>query len=364
MAITFSPFACRRSETRLINMKPPIQILAPSLSAEARETFEVDVGLVAAVYDGLREDLGLPDASVRLILAADFVGEVERNLRDPFRSEEGGSFSVVRAGGEVAAKGLDQVGDGSDIVIVFNAALWTHAQQPEVRAMVAHLVAHELAHPIIDRARHVSGVMDGVIIPSVTGQEVAASMARIMVGEYRADRIADGVVSWYMTATVDGEVVPAFNWMTSADSWASAVEAVAAAAHPRWPDVVQEYREWRMDLTAMFGTIVSSIDETITTIVHAQASADSAGSGRDLMAEEPIASLPAARLYLGDTWAPFLAALRAGPQICPLAEFRACDEAVTEVGRDAIFEIWSRLGLRPIDRGNREWGLMVDEPLR
>ena len=60
-----------------------------------------------------------------------------------------------------------------------------------MRLTIAHLVAHELAHPLIDRARHVSGVMDGVILPSVTGLEIAASMARIMVGEYRADRLAD-----------------------------------------------------------------------------------------------------------------------------------------------------------------------------
>ena len=86
-------------------MTPPIEILAPSLSPAAREAFEIDVQLVSTVYDVLRADIGLPDGSVRLVLAEDFVGEVKRHLREPFRREEGDSFSVARAGGEVGGQG-------------------------------------------------------------------------------------------------------------------------------------------------------------------------------------------------------------------------------------------------------------------
>lgn len=343
---------------------PPIEILAPSLSEEAVEAFRTDVRLIAAVYEHLREARDLPASAVRLILADDFVGEVDRHMREPSKREEGDTFSVERVGGIVAAKNLPQDDDYSDIVIVLNAALWTHAAQPETRLTVAHLVAHELVHPIIERARHISGVMDGVLIPSVTGLEVAASMARIMVGEYRADRIADEVVSSFITANVNGEVVPAYQWLTASESWTSTVERVVAGAHPRWPDTVQDYRERRTDLSSMYATLVPAIDQTITTMVHAQAGADSAETGLDLLAEEPIASLPATRLYLGETWASFLEAMRAGPQLAPLAEFREWDEKVTAVGRDAILEVWRRLGLTVLDHGEREWGLLVDEPLR
>ncbi len=343
---------------------PPIEVLAPSLPEEAIEAFRTDVRLIAAVYEHIREGRDLPGSAVRLILADDFVGEVERNMREPSKREEGGSFSIERVGGVVAAKNLPQADDYSDIVIVFNAALWTHAAQPETRLTVARLVAHELVHPIIERARHVSGVMDGVLIPSVTGLEIAASMARIMVGEYRADRIADEVVSKFITATVNDEVVPAYQWMTSADSWTSTIQEVVAAAHPLWPDNVQDYRERRTDLTTMCATLFPSIDQIITTIVHAQAGADAAETGRDLLAEEPIASMPATRLYLGDTWATFLEALREGPQLPDLEDFRAWDEAVTTIGRDAILEIWRRLGLTTEDHPERTWALWVDEPLR
>lgn len=246
-----------------------IEIVAPSLPGAAVDAFRTDVAFLSSVFDSLRSNLDLPSAAVRVVLADDFVGEVERHLRGPFRVEEGGAFTTERVGGVVAAKTLDQVGDASDFVIVFNASLWTYATDPETRLTLAHLVAHELAHPIIDRTRHVSGVMDGVLIPSVAGLEAAASMARIMVGEYRADRLADEVVSRYITASADGEVKPAFIWMTMADTYRENLESVLGRAHPSWPDIVQEYREWRMPLDQMYGTITSLLDQTMTAVVHA-----------------------------------------------------------------------------------------------
>lgn len=264
----------------------------------------------------------------------------------------------------VAGKNLDQVGDASDVAIVLNAGLWTNAEQPEARLPLAHLVAHELAHPLIERARHASGVMDGVVIPSVTGLETATSMSRILVGEYRADQLADVVVAGYMSVTVNGEIMPAHDWMTSADARVSSVIQVIEAAHPRWPDLVQDYREHRTSLEQMYRAIQTSVDETLTALVHAQAGADSAGSDRDLVSEEPVAALPGTRLYLGDKWATFLAALRTGPQLPPLAEFRMWDDEATAVGRWAIIEIWRRLGLTILDHGNGRWGLEVASPLR
>ena len=264
----------------------------------------------------------------------------------------------------MAAKCLDQVGDASDFVIVFNAGLWEHAEEPSTRLTLAHLVAHELAHPMLDRARHVSGVMDGVLIPSVTGLETAASMARIIAGEYRADRLADEIVSQYITASVDGDTRPAFVWLSDAPFYRQNLEDVLGAAHPLWADTVQEYREWRMCLEQMFGAIASSVDQTMTAIVHAQASADSAGPGTDLLSEEALASLPAVRLYLADTWGHFLIALREGPQLSGLSDLRETDERVTSIGRDAILEVWRRLGLTVLDQGDRRWGLEVAAPLR
>lgn len=77
-----------------------------------------------------------------------------------------------------------------------------------------------------------------------------------------------------------------------------------------------------------------------------------------------MADLPAVRLYLHDLWQPFLDVLFEGPQLCPPSEFRAVDERVTAIGRDAVLETWRRLGLTVQDHGGREWGLTVEAPLR
>jgi hypothetical protein len=54
--------------------EPVLEILASSLSDATVEAFRTDATYLSAVYDALKTNLGLPDASVRLVLADDFVG--------------------------------------------------------------------------------------------------------------------------------------------------------------------------------------------------------------------------------------------------------------------------------------------------
>lgn len=129
--------------------------------------FHFDVRLRSAIYRGLRRRYRLPACHLTALLAEDFAEAVGRNLRGAFRIEEGGAFDPLRVGGGVAAKHLDQSDDAARFVIVFDASLWTHADQPAIRASLIHLVAHEMSHPVIERARHIAGVMDGVPRPSV-----------------------------------------------------------------------------------------------------------------------------------------------------------------------------------------------------
>jgi hypothetical protein len=71
------PWNTRPSRNRVLGA-PPIEILAPSLSDEAVEAFRTDVRVISAVYERIREGRGLPDGVVRLVLADDFDGEVQR----------------------------------------------------------------------------------------------------------------------------------------------------------------------------------------------------------------------------------------------------------------------------------------------
>lgn len=155
----------------------------------------------------LIDDFKLPTSTICLVLAEDFVTEVSRWLPAWTRADEGEEFTTTREGGIVAAKTLDQAGDCSDMVIVFDDSFWPHVDQDNrARAIAAPLADHKRAHPIIDRTRHVSGAMDGVLIPSATGTEIARSMGRIFVDEYRADRLADLVLGELRTTRPDREM--------------------------------------------------------------------------------------------------------------------------------------------------------------
>jgi hypothetical protein len=316
------------------------------------------------VYRGLRRRYGLPASRIMALLTDDFSGDVERYLRGPVRAEEGGSFTTKRVGGEVGGKNLDQAGDASDIVIAFNANFWHSLDEPFYRLNALYTVAHELAHPIIERARHVSGAMEGVLLPSFTGREVAQSMARIMAGEYRADRLADLITSAVASATVDGTPQPAHVWTLFSDTWLSAVRNAVEQAHPGWPDLVQSYREHVIDLGELWSRLGAAIDQTLTTIVHAQAIADSAETGRDILKEEATAGLPAVSLYLAEPLIKFIGALRAQPFLARLPDVRRMEDEITASGSAAVLEIWRRLGLTVEVRPDRQWSLWVSEPLR
>jgi hypothetical protein len=228
-----------------------------------------------------------------------------------------------------------------------------------------HLIAHELAHVVVGRTLHVSGALADVPVPSITGTEIARSSGRILAGEYRADMLADIVVGQFVTMNVDGgEPVPYRHWRLDRDGYLRSIHTLLEKAGARWPDTVQEYREWRMPLEEMWGSIAQWIDQTLTLIVHAQAAADVAEAAEVILALPEIAELAATRLYLSEPFAPFMATVRSSPILPRVAEAVAAERRIMDAGETMNLEIWRRLGLTIIEHGNRTWGLKVDEPLR
>lgn len=341
-----------------------VHIEAPSLSPEAVDAFRTDVRLCFALYRGLRRRYRLPACHITVLLAEDFVRAVNSNLRGAFRIEEGGSFDANRLGGVVAAKNLDQSDDAARIVVVFDASLWTNAAEPAIRASLIHLVAHEMAHPVIERARHVAGVMEGVPRPSVTADQTMRSMARIMAGEYRADGLADLVLRQCVSLGIAGDTQPATHWALRGQDYLENVTSVVERAHPAWPDLVQAYREWRIPIEEMWGSLINSIDQTLTTLVHTQAAADAAGLGVNILEEPALAKLPATRFYLASTWTDFLATLRHQPLLATINLVPEIEEQVTQSGAGSIRAILRALGVTPIDHGNGTWGIEVEAPIR
>jgi hypothetical protein len=340
-----------------------IRVEATTLSAEAAAAFRTDAQVCFAIYRRLRRRYRLPACQITALLAEDFTGAVEQHLQGTFRVEEGGAFDATRVGGVVAAKNLDQTDDAARVVIVFDASLWTHADEPAIRASLIHLVAHEMAHPVIERARFVSGVMDGIPRPSLTAHQSLRTMIRIMAGEYRADGLADLVLGECVSVgSSTGQTQPATQWGLLGNDYTANAVRVVDEAYPRWPDLVQAYREWRIPIEEMWARLGASVDQTLTAILHAQAAADGAQTGINILELPALAKLPAARLYLSGPWSAILAELRQQPFLAPLADVPRLEQRAVEVGERALLGLFNRLGITPLEHPDGRWGMKVDAP--
>jgi len=333
------------------------------------EDFESYARVVFTLLDKVRENAGIPESEVTLILANDLTATVQERIRS--FSDENESFSPERIGGIVAAKNLPQSPDYSSVAIVFDAAWWTVESDPRgfEKTHQLFLIAHELSHPMLQRARHCSGALDGVILPSFTGGEVARSLTRVLADEYRADVIADLIVRQFASAKIEGEVRTAGAREIFGQGHIESASAAVAQAYPLWPDIVQSFREWQIDPSTMWSKIVGNMEQTLTAIVHAQAvadaakAADEAAFGPTLLDEEPISSMPARRLYL-DPIKILLEALRNQPVLPPFHETKVLDAQLVKTGESAFIETWANLGLTIEERENRQWALWVSAPKR
>ncbi len=334
-------------------------VIAPSVTSEVAASFRSTARLIFSAYAANRVLMGIPASKVTAILADDFAGEVDRYI--PF----GGPFYAERVGGSQAvAKNLDQTGDCSEVVIVFDAFHWRITDDPAQKIFLVTIIAHELAHPILNRAAYASGAMDGVVLPSVTPHEGVRSGSRIMADEYRADRLAEIVAGTLASIRVDGEPKPYRTWPVRGQIYVDALVRILTDAHPAWPDTVDRYRNWEIPIEEMWASLVQAIDQTLTLLVHAQAFADAAETDLTLLAIPEIAQLPAVRLYLAEPMAEFMDLIRSAPILASLRGTRALEDELARVGANAHLEVYRRLGLRPRDLPRPMVHIDVGEPIR
>ena len=138
-----------------------------------------------------------------------------------------------------------------------------------------------------------------------------------------------------------------------------------ASLYPGLPDVVQTYRERRMDLTSMWLEVVRQSEALVTGFIHARAHADGTGEDIAILDAEEIHDLPFVRLYLAETLPPYLEAVRKGPLLVPVAEFATADAETVGAGERMLREIWRRLGLTFTETGPaRQFSIHVAAPLR
>jgi hypothetical protein len=336
-----------------------VVVRAPGVPPEMAAEFASTARLVFGVYARLRRRSGIPASSITAVLAGDFVAEVKRAM--PL----GTDFTTERAGGSATvAKNLLQGDDGAEVVIVFDADLWRTPGDDIDRLFRATVIGHELAHPIQSRAAYASGAMDGVELPSVTPYEGFRSASRILANEYRADRLAEIVVGAMATVDVAGATRPFPTWLFRDRSYLDGLVSLLAAAHPKWPDLVDRYRDREIPIEEMFYPLAAEIDQTLTLLMHSQALADAADANVELLALPELASLPAVRLYLAEPLEPFMSLVRSAPAIASLSETRKLEREFTRVGLAAHLEIYRRLGINPRDTRRPAIWIDVDGPLR
>lgn len=138
------------------------------MSQDNAQIFATDAQILFRIIGGLRQSSRIPASRVTVVLADDFARAVEQHYR-PHAGEEqppSGWFSSERLAGKAAAKCLGKTGDAATMTIVFDSEQWQRADESPLRAEGMVYLAHEFAHVVINRARHVSGAMAGVTLPS------------------------------------------------------------------------------------------------------------------------------------------------------------------------------------------------------
>jgi len=327
----------------------------------ATEDFMAMVKAVGPAFGKVAELSGIDQLAVECVLAQDFVKAVEARMRR-FGEDDREAFTTERVGGFAIAKNLSQVEDDSLIAIVFDASVWA-GMDGAARARKVATMAHELAHPIMTRVRRMSGALDGVVFPSVTLTEVARSNARIDWDEFRAEDIADMVLQG-MTTVDDPAGKPPRPLPLTEISLPGYIEQALmqlGAAYPAWADRVQTYREWKMTLGDMWFQTLRDLDQMRTLMamtlgclgVESRESIDPA-----------VSALPAYRLYFGEPWEAYIAAIRRVPSITTPQNHRDAEREILAAGEASFRQALVALGLTADDLPDRQCEVHVTEPKR
>jgi hypothetical protein len=328
---------------------------------KGNDEFRHVVSLVSTVLNSFAAILEVPPVSVEMVLADDFVQEVERCWQ---RAEQDlvGTFDPERLGGIVAAKSIYLRADVSHVCIVFDGAKWPDEPTIADQLFWTWLISHELAHPCLGRLRYVSGALDGVPFPSVTPREVARSLTRGAIEEFRCDLVGEMVLKHALRITLDGKEQN----LGIYDVWGGGYnsqfgEVISEHVYPGWPDKVEEYRNWRISLDELWQHIGRQTDQVMTLLGHAEAESISGEVEPPLVG--PLAEHRGVQLYLGPAWRAIIEEAR-NAGFPNLHEFREAERRLCDIGEQAILGMWAKLGLTAEELENRDFRLNVAEPLR
>ncbi len=204
--------------------------------ASTAERFTQDAQLIHRVFQSTREELEIPNYAVTVVLADGFEEALHRYRCGAVPTE----INVEKVGG-VVGKNLWQKDDFSDDVIVIDARMWRAPEDAENRYRIQELslLTHEIAHPLVERARWAGGASARLEALGAQPSELARGVAYGIAGEYHADRMSQIAMSVLLSVTQGTETIP-FNKWPYIEPWARAdLEKVLTRAHSTWPQLVQ-----------------------------------------------------------------------------------------------------------------------------
>lgn len=322
--------------------------------------------LISGALDHIAEGLGIEPGITHIVLAEDLMTEVASTDRE-IALQHGGStgppFTVERLGGLVAGKTLAHHDNHLDATVLIASGMIAWDDQAGFATGIS-LLAHELAHLCIGRARWASGALEGVLFPSTTGTEYARSIARTSSEEYRATVLANIVFGVVVSVSVNGgEARRMTVYDVMGDSYTDRLVGVLdEVVHPGWPDTVLDYRWGRITLGELGKRIIEGTDQVFTILGHAESHAEAGDRPRPI---DACAGHRGVEIYLGPAWEQLIGAARAAtPVPGTLDEIRALEDEIVSQGEAAILGMWSKLGITVEERGDREWAMWVTDPER
>jgi hypothetical protein len=334
-----------------------MQHQAPAVPATVASFFDGVARLIFEGYERRRIESGIPDVHVTLILADEFAREVNRWL------PAGERYDPARAGGgESVAKTISRTADHAESVIVFDATLWHTDIGVDANALRASLIAHELAHPLLNRARWASGALHG-LSPQPTVVEVLRDAAHGLADEYRATVISEFAIGALGTVTVEGETRPLRSWWSRGPGYVERFAAIVAQAEPAWSDIVRATAAGQNSPQQAWMMLAGAVNGALRALMDAQAFADAAEAGEDILDDARVADLPATRRFLADAVSPFIEAVREAWPLAPLIEIKAAEEEIADVGIRMLEMILERIGIRTTSAADGSVQIIIEPGL-
>ncbi len=339
-----------------------LEVKLEGVSDEQLATLQALTTNIHGILEHLALDRGIPGFDVTVVMASDFAGEVSAVLRS-VEGDNGEVFTTERIGGAVTGKCIPLADDYSDQVIVLDGTV-CQVGDPDGQAWVISQLAHELTHVVIGRARHASGALQDVPRWSLNVVDRARNIARIVTEEYRVDLISSKILERFGTVTdQQGTTRPLTAYDLVGDGHRDELErTLDATVHPGWPDTVQRYRERQLSLEELWRQMSLSTEGVLTLIAHTEAHAAIGGVRSPL---DECGQHRGVQLYLAPAWQALLDVLSAEPLLPAMDATRSDQQRITDVGGQAILEMWRRLGLEvEVDPHDGRFALWVSEPQR